>query len=619
MENFAKTPSEIVKQGMTFSIPIYQRLFSWTPVEILGLLEDLYNQFEKEQKHYYIGLLTATNNLELVDGQQRFSVIMLLAIVLKDYYKEWEEFVFKDGQLRLAFTARKDDEQYLKSLFNPQTHNSDKENDYMKNGYKAIREFFNNKEILPNEEKRRLFAKYIYEHMAFFIQKLPDGYSGRMLNKYFESMNSTGRNLENHEILKVHLLELADVTEDKDEYDKLVTMWNLASRMNKTIYSFSEDKYDEYKKRIKNIKNYVFDIDTINEKSKSIIDVINSPMTNTQNKKTGINSTKRSFLTFTDFLLQVLYILLPKEEKDKIVIQSFFKPESLRDTFNYYSDYYDAKSFIEIMFKYRVILDWAVIRIDGEGDYNLVMSSEENPSLQQYEAMLFASSSRFTYYQWIPFILEGVMENQWDEETLLNELKTNDNKIHKCPNLTDMSFKSFDNYYFRRLDYYLWEYIMHPQKYNDETNNDVVFSKLFADINALRPEDINELKTAVRGYKFHQYNSVEHLYPQNDNKQNNRWKDLINDAAYNQINKMGNLALISKEFNSTQSNDSMNEKFVRIHERQLVPTSRLESIKLAIMYYTALGKGENWTPQTADSHQEKMNKFIEESYDNLHI
>ncbi len=615
MGNLAITPSEVVKRGMTFSIPIYQRLFSWTPTEINVLLDNLYYQYEKEQKHYYIGLLTSTKNSELVDGQQRFSVMMLLSIALKKYYEDWEKFVYYDGHLRLVFTARKDDQKYLESLINPSLEMLVKKNDYMEKGYNAIVSFFEKTESFPNDEKRMLFAKYIYEHLAFFIQILPDGYSGRMLNKYFESMNSTGRNLENHEILKVHLLEMAGVGEDKDEYDQLVTMWNLASRMNETIYSVSDDKYDEYRNRIRNIKNYVFDIETINEKSKTILDVINSDITSLQNKRTGNISSKRSFLTFTDFLLQVLYIILPKEVKEKLVKQEFFKPENLRNTFSNYSGYYDAKSFIETMFKYRIILDWAIIRIDNEGDYCLAMSSEENPCLQQYEAMLFASSSRFTYYQWIPFVLEEIMKNQWDEDTLLQKLKDKDNEVHKRLDFDKMTFKSFDNYYFRRLDYYLWELIIHPQKGNEGSEKDSFLTKLFAAPDSLNPADINEMKSAVRGYKFHQYNSVEHLYPQNDEKQNNRWKDLIGDVAYDQINKIGNLVLVSKEFNSTQGNDAMNEKFVRIHTRQIVPVpSRLESVKLAIMYYSVFGKGEKWTPEVADAHENKMMQILKDSY-----
>ena len=60
------------------------------------------------------------------------------------------------------------------------------------------------------------FASYIFHNLCFFISNLPDGYSPRDLNKYFERMNASGKNLEQHEILKVKLLSNLD--NDVDRY-----------------------------------------------------------------------------------------------------------------------------------------------------------------------------------------------------------------------------------------------------------------------------------------------------------------------------------------------------------------------------------------------------------------
>ena len=100
MANSAKTPQQIYKENETFSIPLYQRLFTWTPREITILLNDLYNQYiNKPNEHYYVGLLTSTHNNELVDGQQRFTVMMLLGIAMCDKYNEWIKFLEKEFKL----------------------------------------------------------------------------------------------------------------------------------------------------------------------------------------------------------------------------------------------------------------------------------------------------------------------------------------------------------------------------------------------------------------------------------------------------------------------------------------------------------------------------------------
>ena len=78
--NLKYTPATIALSKTAFSIPLYQRLFEWEVPQITQLLNDLYEGFkQKPNEPYYIGMLTAHKN-DLVDGQQRFSVLMLMAI-----------------------------------------------------------------------------------------------------------------------------------------------------------------------------------------------------------------------------------------------------------------------------------------------------------------------------------------------------------------------------------------------------------------------------------------------------------------------------------------------------------------------------------------------------------
>ena len=65
------TPFEITESKQFFSIPIYQRLFEWDTDNIVTLLDDLYKEYEQSngQGDYYIGMLTSTNQNELVDDR----------------------------------------------------------------------------------------------------------------------------------------------------------------------------------------------------------------------------------------------------------------------------------------------------------------------------------------------------------------------------------------------------------------------------------------------------------------------------------------------------------------------------------------------------------------------
>lgn len=593
----AYTPKRIVTQNLSFSIPIYQRLFAWTPEEVKILLEDLKEQFDKDKNsHYYVGLLTITSNNELVDGQQRFTCMMLIGIVMQAYANEWKQFLTtEEGQTpRLTFKARKADEAYILDKIKCTNKNSDI-NEYMEAGIKCIQDFMKESAKKPCE-----FAQYVYEHMAFFVQELPPDYSGRMLNKYFEAMNSTGRNLENHEILKVELLSKV---QEKDDYERLVSMWDQASQMKQTIFPYyEEEKREEYRSIVNQIKDGKLPEVKTAQKDEilSILSAI-KPETNMIHTQNNDNPTKyRSFLTFTDLLLHTLYLVLTKQGKtDKdFSLQRFFKPEKLRDTFKEYEKDIEVKNFIEQLYKYRIILDWALLRIDGEGDYDLALANSDVSCLKQYEAMLFASTSRNTYYQWVPFIMSFVENNGDDENALLAALKGQDNSQHPYEELGTCTYPNIERYYFRRLDYYLWENIV-----TKEDSLDVILP------NSIRDEDRNNLVKAVRNYHFHQYNSIEHLHPRNEKEQSDSWKDKEKDC-------FGNLALVSTNFNSTQGNDALALKFSRIESQILGKQGEynIDSIKLAIMYYSAGKSQEGWTYSIAQKHEEKMKEVLKVSY-----
>ena len=121
MNNNTFTPKDIVEQK--FSIPLYQRLFAWTPKEVKKLLSDLKehfesDQFKKEKNAYYLGMLTTIERegyIDLIDGQQRFTVMILMAIAFK-HLSEWKKFL--NAGKRLKLVARSEDENYLRTLAN---------------------------------------------------------------------------------------------------------------------------------------------------------------------------------------------------------------------------------------------------------------------------------------------------------------------------------------------------------------------------------------------------------------------------------------------------------------------------------------------------------------------
>ncbi len=271
------TPNEIVKHSNFYKIPIYQRLFEWGTNNIITLLEDLKKSFNvsKGKDDYYIGMLTSTKQNELVDGQQRFTVMMLMGCVLQRYDSIWKNFLF-DGRPRLHFTSRPFDDAYLQALIEGSSLDSFTFiNTNMKNGIDVISNYMENRKIITENETKE-FASYIFDHLSFFITTLPESYSPRDLNKYFERMNTTGKNLEQHEILKVKLLR--NLTDNVSQY---MLLWNKLSDVDTLLirkhHEETEENLRERKRKVfrSNIHDFL-NSDILNDMGKIEEEIPNS-------------------------------------------------------------------------------------------------------------------------------------------------------------------------------------------------------------------------------------------------------------------------------------------------------------------------------------------------------
>lgn len=606
------TPKKIVTdesyKDMIFKIPIYQRLFEWDEEKIEQLLNDLYSSFSKNaDEPYYIGMLTSTrNDNNLVDGQQRFTVMILIAIIMRDHFSEWKKFLLVDDTSpRLYFSARLNDNKYLNNIIKNKKNEEKLINQKMQKGLLCIQEWIleKNKDTEFNIQK---FAKFTFEKTTFFISFLPSKYTGKELNKYFESMNSTGRNLESHEIKKIDCLKgLGNKTILSKE--NATKIWNIVCQMDKLIIrkkknnaktETDEELHKKFESAIRELINnnvstacnYLneFQADKSENNSLSILDIKQSQQ---KPQKHNRSSSYHSMLSFSEFLLQILFIQLGGKQS-KIAINDFFDVQKLLETFKQYTNKWNENDWFNYfvnLLKYRLILDYYVISIpndeDGQFDLEFSSDSDEKSKLKQYQAMLYAGSSSKSFYLWLNPYLEHINDglsknNSFDCLELLNLLKTEDNKRNLLPSLDALTYQNAPIYWFRRLDYYLWE-----------KNLDMG----------------NKKDPLIDRYRFRRGGrSIEHLYPQNASEQVITWNDKQN------IHKFGNLALISSNFNSTQSNDSVIVKFARVKHQ--IERGLLESIKLYKMYLASNKDDKNWSEQKMLKHEKEMYTILSDTY-----
>lgn len=594
-----QTPFSIASANEVYSIPIYQRLFEWDEARIIQLLDDMLVSFEKDPNQpYYVGMLTSNNNNELIDGQQRFTVMMLLGLALSEYYADWNNFVFtKNGEVRLHFIARSNDNAYL---HNRCSSDSVYENLFMKRGLDCIRTY-----MINMGKNGEVYARFVFEKLTFFISRLPNEYAPKALNKYFETMNSTGKNLENHEILKVKMLQATR------RFDKvlLTRIWNAVSDMDQKLIrrrrkdERQQDLIWRFQKAYEavaedNIKD-LFDYQYINSLSNESIDGedyyptvgdIEASSDKPSQQRLSRNNGFHSILSFSEFVLQVLWLNLDEIDREGISVNTFFDVNKLQETFKQYWEKIDADEFILSLLQYRLLFDRYVISISNEDSaYDLDASSsttdEEGSNyhdvLLMYESMLYVNSSAMSYYLWLPSLLAFVDDYDIkDCKEIYDNIKTEDEIRHPLKEDLSLSYSEVDRYWFWKLDFYIWKHR----------------KTIFTDEN---------IRSVADAYTFRRNRSIEHIAPQTPDEDSTlRLSDDVK-------NCFGNLVMISSAQNSSLTNSTFEIKRAKVWShinKELNGT--IESLKMLMIY-----QYEAWNKKNIKNHLEECLNFLKKSFD----
>jgi hypothetical protein len=581
------TPKTIDK---SFIIPLYQRLFEWEEAQVLQLLNDLYSSFKKTpESPYYIGMLTAFEASEkhysLVDGQQRFTVLTLMGIVL-----DWKGFLKVDDKLRLSFFARKKDEAYLNSLINKSS--SEYTNRRMKVGIECIQKFM--------ADKDENFKNNIYTQTTFFISELPKYYNLQDLNRYFETMNEAGKGLENHEVLKVILLKKV-TSENYNQYtinyNQYTIIWNSISEMDKCIIRQKEkERQEDYKNRNASIFKEtsfgkVFGNYTKDNSEENILSLKDIQPTPKKPSEAQLERNEKAMLSFTDFLLQVLWLCLLKENRKKAT--DFFNRNKLLETFETHikNEGNDGTVGIDTFFtnllKFRVLFDYYIIRLNSSDERNITYSlnqvtegsdSQSKQSLIHYQSMLYVSTEP---HIWLTDFLEYLRDNENTMVSIndsLQWLQNWDNQRWANSNIS-LIYGSINRYWFWRLDYYLW----------------ARRNEYFTD---------NETKEIADKYVFRSNRSIEHIAPQTPKTESQvEFKEGLH-------HKFGNLAMISAGQNSSLQNSSfeMKKAYVQAFISKSVGGS-IQSLKMLSIY-----QYDTWNEENIKQHHNKMIDVLIKSF-----
>lgn len=185
--------NNIFNTDKRFQIPLYQRAFAWEDKQLIQLLEDINDSCVDPNSKYYIGTLVVADKgsyYEVVDGQQRLTSLFLLLHCLRANVTH-----------SLCFACRDKSNYTLDNLhgilMNSSVIDNDKIQESIINGVRIIHGELSNSDKYGED----FFGKLA--HVVMYRIVVPPHTD---LNRYFETMNTRGEQLEQHDILKATLM-----------------------------------------------------------------------------------------------------------------------------------------------------------------------------------------------------------------------------------------------------------------------------------------------------------------------------------------------------------------------------------------------------------------------------
>lgn len=613
-------------QDNNYVIPMYQRNYTWGSAEVNQLIQDVWDHSVKiKSEAYYLGTLVtykreAENGelFEVIDGQQRLTTLNILLSVLKN------KFGLNPSQhyeRKLKFDCRKQSNDTLFQLSKNET-NTDELNSKMVQAYRTIIKKI--EELSSNQDKnnQKEFLKHLKTKVKLLHVEVP---KDTELNHYFEIMNNRGEQLEKHDILKATLL--SHLKKSPNERNAFAKIWDACSDMGHYVqYNFGSTlKRKIFSKELDCIpKNFEEIVDKIQVKSlqpdkpNSLENLLNdSEIGSIESEEKEEEQRFSSIVTFPNFLLHTLRVCTKKDIPldDKRLIETFKSEVEANevDRVEWVKQFGFALLKMRFLYDFYIIKrnlqtedeDWSLKRIKvKENEYysGTFANTDHNKRLTMLLMMFHVSFPQMIYKHWLNGALLFLYDNF-----------SNDNKIDAA-SYTRFLEQMSDAFYFdqfgqRKLDYYDIIYTPNNKVQNafvDEENlnlgthvQNFIFNRLDYLIWKSIVVDKNDqfkIDKNINRFQFSVGNtSVEHFFPRNPIQ-----KDFITISEHN-IDKFGNLCLLSRSKNSKLSNNSPIAKADHFGKSE-----KIESLKLELM----LLKSKNWNEDELKQHQKEMTELL---------
>lgn len=645
-----QTAAALYMNKVELVIPSYQRPYVWPSEDVVGLLNQIINACSAGDDHYYIGTVltsriphrvgsSAAVTYELIDGQQRMTTLMVIALAFLRISpsQRLKDLAVLGESPRLVFAIREEAQDQLGIWAGLKTfeQNADVEKKpYLKHltaAYKAAKDRLQ----LLHKERGAEGLEAVEQFFLHQVKWVNNVMPGDMdLNGLFATLNTSGIQLEQTDILKARLMD--KIVHHRACYEGIwqacEDMENYFERSLRRV--FPDAAWDRM--RFSNLDSYsreIFFLErpvegrgnglTIGEISAKRLPRNDAELGLTEEVDEDENETGnvQSIISFGLLLMHTYRIYRHRQwGKD---IGTPLNDSRLNNCFERFvseASVSQAREFIECLWQVRYQFDlWVVkwVRLAEEkekhlrlsminkrtvGKLNTSRSIELHTSdLVQLQSVRYFTGDRSAQYWLTPFLgalidNPGMSSNQVDAllEKIDNQLSiapeastqksasfallSGDcaSTVHlsdKIAYLKESNGTGFEHYWFQKMEYILWR----------ERDRLGCFHK-----------------DSLESYRIASRNSVEHVHPQNE--------EFNSKLDEHYLHCFGNLVLLSPGENSSYSNQAVLKKQADFRAKP-----RYDSLKLAHIFHV-LGKDEHWGPAQIEQHRSEMIDLIEAHY-----
>ena len=620
----------------TFVIPTYQRPYVWGVEQIEKLLYDAMQAYlVYPESPYFIGTVLTEQRgkaFELIDGQQRFTTLWMVAAILHELKVETEMigFLRLGKSLRIDFEIRREVREYFELLadFPAEAASRYSKDDikgkpYLKHitaGLATIRVWL--QERAKDKQGIGLdlaaFGDFLFTHLIMVENLAPINID---LNKLFATINSSGIQLEQSDIVKAKLLhgipervrygKIWEACENMDDYferniRKIFqhTDWSRVGLQDLSgflpgVYRYSDDGDDKGNALEATIES-IFMGTVVAD------DIDRGP------EREQHNGYCRSIIPFSQLLIHAYRIYLYRKG-DKDFGQSF-NATRLIQIFDGLagSSEEEIRVFLELLWAVRFTFDKYIIKwtadLDSKQEYLELSRLGKNEkhyfgrtimdksASQMLQSVLYFTGDYLRQYWLTPFLhhlmdfpvdtgpgsarvvalLESIdnalsLSTDSGRETSFGLMANIENKAFSMDKYLERPLGTgFYRYWFQKLEYVLWK------TWEDRT------------------------ESRFKVFRITSKNSIEHIFPQKPEYREPMEKE--------SLDSFGNLVLLNVSQNSEYGRKQVNVKRAEFEGKRT-----FDSLKSQVIF-SGYDHGESWDEEKILQHRNKMIRLLQAHY-----